>query len=74
MRLHSNGRLLALPANIRLGWKSMTVSNTLTYYDTAKITAVKVLYYRPQSDKTVNVIQSRCKLERWALAFNSILV
>jgi hypothetical protein len=29
--LHSKGRLLALPANIRLWWKGMTVANTLAY-------------------------------------------
>jgi hypothetical protein len=32
---------LALSANIRLGWKLMEVANTLAYYDTATITAVK---------------------------------
>ncbi len=41
--LHSNGRLLALPSNIRLGWKCMEVTNTRAYYDTATITAVKSL-------------------------------
>jgi hypothetical protein len=40
-KLHSNGRLLALPANIRLRWKLMAVANTLAYYITATITAVK---------------------------------
>ncbi len=40
-RLHSNGRLLALFANIRLGWKWMEVSNTLANNNTATITAVK---------------------------------
>jgi hypothetical protein len=40
-KLHSNGRLLALPANIRLRWKSMAVANILAYYVTATITAVK---------------------------------
>jgi hypothetical protein len=40
-KLHSNGRLLALPANIRLRWKGMAVANTLAYYITATITAVK---------------------------------
>ncbi len=40
-KLHSNGRLLSLPANIRLGWKSMQVANTLAYYYTTLITAVK---------------------------------
>jgi hypothetical protein len=27
------GRLLALPANIRLGWKGLPETNTLTYYE-----------------------------------------
>ncbi len=39
--LHSNGRLLALPANISLEWKLIPLSNTPAYYDVAKITAVK---------------------------------
>jgi hypothetical protein len=30
-----------LPTNCRLGWKSMQVANTLAYYDTAIVTAVK---------------------------------
>jgi hypothetical protein len=38
---HSNGRLLALPTNIRLGFKWMAVANTLAYYDAATIIAVK---------------------------------
>ncbi len=38
--LHS-GSLLDLPTNIRLGRKSMQVANTLSYHDTAIITAVK---------------------------------
>jgi hypothetical protein len=33
--LHCNGRLLALPANIKLGWKLMAVANTPAYYHTA---------------------------------------
>jgi hypothetical protein len=41
--LHSNGRLIALPTNIRLGWKKMEKANTLAYYDTAIITVIKVL-------------------------------
>ncbi len=36
-----SGSCLVLPTNIRLGWKSMQVANTLAYYDTAIITAVK---------------------------------
>ncbi len=30
-----------LPANSRLGWKGLTVINTLAYYNTAGITAVR---------------------------------
>jgi hypothetical protein len=36
-----SGSLLVLPTNIRLGWKSMQVANTLAYYDAAIITTVK---------------------------------
>ncbi len=32
---------LAFPANTRVGWKRLNVSNTLVYYDIAKVTAVK---------------------------------
>jgi hypothetical protein len=40
-RVHQfNGRLQALPTNIRLRYKRMGVTNTLPYYDTATITAV----------------------------------
>ncbi len=41
MVLHSNGRLLALPTNIGQLEQDMEVKNTLAYYDTAAITAVK---------------------------------
>ncbi len=41
IRLHSNGRFLALPSNVRLVWKWVQVANTLTYYDAATITAVR---------------------------------
>jgi hypothetical protein len=33
--------LLALPANIRLGWKGLPGTNTLAYYGNLKITAAK---------------------------------
>ncbi len=36
-----NGWHLAFPANIKLGWKRMTVANTLSYYNKAIITALK---------------------------------
>ncbi len=41
MGLHSKSRLLALRANIRLGWKWMAVANTAAYCDTSTITTVK---------------------------------
>ena len=41
MGLQSYGRLLDLPSNIRLGWKWIEVANTLAYYKTTTITAVK---------------------------------
>jgi hypothetical protein len=41
--LHTNGRLLAMPTNIRLEWKCMDVANTLAYHDTSTIIANKVV-------------------------------
>jgi hypothetical protein len=41
MVLHSNGRLLALPTNIRLGWQEMALASTLAYCVTATVMAVK---------------------------------
>jgi hypothetical protein len=32
---------LALPANIRLGWKGLQGTNTLAYYEDSQITSVK---------------------------------
>ncbi len=40
-RLHSNGRLLALPTSIGLWWKRMEVTNTLAFYYTNTFTVVK---------------------------------
>ncbi len=39
--LHSNSRLLALAANVRLGWKWIAVANTQASYHTATITENK---------------------------------
>ncbi len=36
-----NGRLIALPANITVGWKLIAVTNTLAYFNTATIASVK---------------------------------
>jgi hypothetical protein len=35
-----NGRLQALHANIKLGWKLMPLANTLAYHDAATISVV----------------------------------
>jgi hypothetical protein len=32
---------LALPTNIRLGWKGLPGTNTLAYYENSEITTVK---------------------------------
>jgi hypothetical protein len=39
--LYSKGKLVALPANTRLGWRCATMANTLAYYSTELIAAVK---------------------------------
>jgi hypothetical protein len=36
MGLHSNGSLLVLPIDIRLGWEWMAMANTLAYYYAVK--------------------------------------
>ncbi len=41
---YQSGVPVGNPANIRLGWKSLTLTNTLAYYDTAIITAGKKFY------------------------------
>jgi len=39
--LHSNDWLLALSSNIRLGWRLLSLANTLAYYGTDFTTDVK---------------------------------
>jgi hypothetical protein len=41
VRLYSNGRLLALPANVIVGYKLMAMTNDLAHYDLETITALK---------------------------------
>jgi hypothetical protein len=43
VRLHSLNWLLALLESIRLGWKGLTVTNTVDYFNTILIVAVKSL-------------------------------
>jgi hypothetical protein len=38
-----------LPANIRLGWKGITVANSLAYYVTETYTADKCIKHRSQA-------------------------
>jgi len=33
-----------LPANVRLGWKGLTLANTLAYYGALKITTIKEFF------------------------------
>ncbi len=40
--LHNKGRLLALPANISLGWNYLALANTQAYQRTELFTSVKV--------------------------------
>ncbi len=52
-KVFHSGSLLVLPTNIRLGWKSMQVANTLAYYDIAKITAVKSFIVQAPADNVI---------------------
>ncbi len=61
--LHSNSRLLALPANIRLEWKGMAVVNTLAYYVTATIMTVKSFIVMARFDRTFNFKAKRPSLK-----------
>jgi hypothetical protein len=65
--LYSKARVLALPTNIRQGWKWIEVANTQAYYDTATITAVKsFIVQAPEShsliDLNVKVAFARSKI------------
>jgi hypothetical protein len=42
------GRLLPPPPNIKRGWKWLSVTNNVTYYNTDLIMAAKVLKLKPQ--------------------------
>ncbi len=41
IHFNSNGRLLALPANIRRGWEWMAVTVTIIYFVTSAISACR---------------------------------
>jgi hypothetical protein len=44
------GRLLASPTNIRLGWKGLLETNTLAYYKNPQIIAIKSFIFRFLND------------------------
>ncbi len=50
-----SGSLLVLPTNIRLGWKSRQVANTLAYYDMAIITVVKSFIVQAPGANVINL-------------------
>jgi hypothetical protein len=45
-RHHTEGRLLALPTNTRVGWKCLMMTRTLAYYNKILITAVKCFVWQ----------------------------
>ncbi len=53
MDLHSEGKILALPANVRvrLSWKRLPVTNTPAYYGTELDEGVKKFFLRHFQDK-----------------------
>jgi hypothetical protein len=56
---HLQGRLLALPTNSRLGWKGLTLSNALTYYEKASLMAVKSFITLANGAKVIKTFYSR---------------
>jgi len=54
-------RLLALPTNIRLGWRGLPGTNALAYYEKAILTAVKTFYnIGPIPGKNRNILIKIC--------------
>jgi hypothetical protein len=48
MKLHLMGKFLALPINASLGWKWLTVANTLAYYGSNyHVRYLSTLLYKP---------------------------
>jgi hypothetical protein len=47
--------LLSLPTNIRLGWKRLRLTNTLTYFGTKSITTVNRFIGRVTGDKIMDI-------------------
>jgi hypothetical protein len=55
MELHSKGRLLSLSSNNMLGWKGITMTDTLAYYNSVIIMAGKVFWQRPMVALSVSL-------------------
>jgi hypothetical protein len=64
VELHYKGRLLPLSAYIRLGWKILTMINTLAYYRTKIITAVKRFAALTQSRFSAQAVACTIKVLR----------
>jgi hypothetical protein len=53
LKVDSLGWAPAFPANIRLGWKGLSGTNALAYYENSKITTVKsFIRLAPESPTT----------------------
>ncbi len=48
----------ALPTNIRLSWKGLAETNTLTYYEHSYIAAVKTFVKRTPVDNVIKVFSA----------------
>jgi hypothetical protein len=67
-RLDSNGRHLTLTSNIRLGWNWKGVEDTLAYFETSTITAVKSLKVtEPNVNKKITAVFYECLSKARAL-------
>ena len=63
---HSHGKLLALSANIGLGWKCMAVANTLVYCDWATITAVKSFIVQALGVNLMDTHKGELRVDIWS--------
>ncbi len=67
-KVFHSGSCLVLHTNIRLGRKSMQVANTLAYYDTAIITAVKRFIVQAPGVKLLKLFL--CNVSQYLREFN----
>ncbi len=62
---YSNGRLLYLPVNIRLGWKWMVTANTLAYYVMPTIIDVTSFIVHGLGENGIGKQQALLNLDIW---------